>query len=108
MEMASQSSLISVKMELKRVFWAFFLLFWAPSHELQTFILGKALSIPDGVVSVTSGEYEINHDFNRINYNLQILDGSKGRKQVNFGIVGSNNDKDELVKRLIIKILHVC
>ena len=100
------NSPISVKMELKRVFWAFFLLFWAPSHELQTFVQGKALSIPDGVVSVTSGEYEINHDFNRINYNLQILDESNGRKQVNFGIVGSNNDKDELVKRLIIKILQ--
>ena len=68
----SINSPISVKMELKRVFWAFFLLFWAPSHELQTFVQGKALSIPDGVVSVTSGEYEINHDFNRINYNLQI------------------------------------
>ncbi len=86
--------------------WALFLLCWMPSHQLQTFIQGKLLSIPDGVVSVTNGKYEINHDFNRIKYSLQIFDGSNGRKKVNFGTVDSSSDNDELIKRLIIKIVQ--
>ncbi len=78
----------------------------APSYELQTYIQGKILSLPSGIVSISNGNYEINHELNKIKYDLCIIDGLNGRKQANLSIKNDNNDKDELVKRLIVKILQ--
>jgi hypothetical protein len=78
----------------------------APSYELQTYIQGKILSLPSGIISISNGNYEINHELNKIKYDLRIIDGLNGRKRANLSINNDNNDKDELVKRLIVKILQ--
>jgi len=93
-------------MNIPIVFLVLFLAFLAPSHELRTYIQGKVLSLPDGVVALTNGKYEVNHEFNRVKYNLHILDGLNGKKQAKLAAIDSIHDKDELVKRLIIKILQ--
>ena len=88
------------------VFWPLIVAFLAPIYALQTYIQGKKLSLPGGVITITNGNYEIMHEMNQIKYNLRIFDGSNGVKQATLGVTGGSSDADELVKRLIIKILQ--